>query len=120
MIGMFSQIWRGRAGSRLPRAMAGVCVLLWMVGSVSSLYGSLMVQGATPHCPERTSHLPQHNQNHCLWHCVGIDAQAVTGRNPSCSADPAGASVSAGILPFQTIVYRTGSAPRGPPVTSLN
>jgi hypothetical protein len=100
--------------------MAGVCVLLWLLGSDSSLYGSLMVQGATPHCPEQTSHLPQHNQNHCLWHCVGIDAQAAAGRNPISSADPAGQQVNAGVLPFQTIVYRTGLAPRGPPVTSFN
>ena len=120
MIGMFSQILEERAGSRLPRAMVGVCVLLWLLGSVSSLYGSLSPQWTMPHCPQGTSHLPQHNQNHCLWHCVGIDAQAAAGRNPISSAEPTGASVSAGILPFRTIVYRTGVAPRGPPVTSLS
>src|SRR6185436_5389852 len=117
---MFSQMWGERAGSRLPRAMAGVCVLLWLLGSVSSLYGGLSPQWTMPHCPQGTSHLPQHSQIHCLWHCVGIDAQAATDRNPRSSTDPAGASVSAGILSLRTIVYRTGTAPRGPPVTSFN
>jgi len=120
VIGMFSQMWGERAGSRLPRAMAGVCVLLWLLGSVSSLYGGLSPQWTMPHCPQGTSHLPQHSQIHCLWHCVGIDAQAATDRNPRSSTDPAGASVSAGILSLRTIVYRTGTAPRGPPVTSFN
>lgn len=117
---MFSQIWGRGAQSRFARSTAGVCVLLWMLGSVSSLYGSLMVQRTTSHCPQEPSHLPQHGQKHCVWHCDGIDAQAATGRNPSSSADPAGHRVNAGILSLQTIAYQTGPTPRGPPVTSFN
>jgi hypothetical protein len=117
---MVSQILGQGARSRFPRALAGVCVLLWLVGSVSSLYGSLTPQWTMPHCPQGTLHLPQHNQDHCLWHCDGIDAQAATGRNPGSAADPAGERVNAGILSLRTIAYRTGAAPRGPPVTSLS
>jgi len=116
MIGMFSQVWGGGAQNGFARATAGLCVLLWMLGSVSSLYGSPMAQRATSHCPQEPSHLPQHDQTHCVWHCDGIDTQATTGRNLSSSADPAGHRVDSGVLSIQTIGYQTGPAPRGPPV----
>ena len=51
MIDLFSQILGRRTRSQFVRATVGVCVLLWMVGSVSTLYGSLTPQWTTPHCP---------------------------------------------------------------------
>src|SRR6185295_15910072 len=90
MSNMFSQIWGWRARSRFARAMAGACVLLWMVGSVSTLYGSLTPQWTTPHCPQGQANSGQHSHSHCVWHCDGIDARVSTGRHAGISVDPNG------------------------------
>ncbi|MBI5317130.1 MAG: hypothetical protein HZB34_14290 [Nitrospirae bacterium] len=109
---------RSRRG-KFPRAIACLCVLLWIVGSFSTLYSSLTPQWTTPHCPQGQTPSGQQNHSHCVWHCGGIDAQAATGRNPGNVADPAGYQTQAGVLSPKTLAYRMESVPRGPPATSL-
>lgn len=99
----------------VARTLAGLCALLWVAGSVSAAYGSLMSQWTTSHCPEGTSHHTQHSQSHCVWHCDGIDAQATGGRLPGSQADPSIGPASSGGRVFQTVPHRSGSIPRGPP-----
>jgi len=97
------------------RALAGVCALLWVVGSVSAAYGSLTPQWTTPHCPQGTSHHAQHSQSYCVWHCDGIDAQATGGRVPGSQADPSSFLSCAAGRSLQTVAHRSGAIPRGPP-----
>ena len=120
MIGKLLQMWAESRRDKISRAIAGVCVVLWIAGSVSTLYGSLTPQWTTPHCPQGQAHSGQHSHSHCVWHCDGIDAQAATGRNPGSSADPAGYLEQSGVLSLKTLAYRIGLAPRGPPVASLS
>ena len=117
MIGKLLQMWLESRRDKISRAIAGVFVVLWIVGSLPGAYESLTSQWTTPHCPQGASHQAQHSQNHCAWHCYGIDSQAATGRNQGCSADPAGDMVHVAILSQQTVAYREGPAPRGPPTS---
>lgn len=119
MVGTFLQMWTANRRDTFSRAIAGVCVALWIAGSVSTLYGSLTPQWTTPHCPQGQAHSGQQSHSHCAWHCDGIDAQAATGRNQGSSADPDGYMVNEDVLSLQTAAYRTGPAPRGPPATRL-
>jgi hypothetical protein len=97
------------------RALAGLCALLWVAGSVSAAYGSLTPQWTTPHCPQGTSHHAQHSQNHCVWHCDGVDTQATGGRVPGSLAAPSSFLSFAAGRSLQTVVHRLGAIPRGPP-----
>jgi hypothetical protein len=97
------------------RALAGLCALLWVAGSVSAAYGSLTPQWTQPHCPQGPSHHAQHSQSHCVWHCDGIDAQTSTGRTPGSQADPSVYLANTGGRSFQTLAHRSGTIPRGPP-----
>jgi hypothetical protein len=118
VIGMFSQICGGGARNKFSRATAGVCVLLWMLGSVSTLYGSLTPQWTTPHCPQGQTSSGQHSHSHCVWHCDGIDTQGVTGKRAGISVDPNGMIEDARIeLPYTAIAWVV-IGPRGPPGTT--
>ena len=115
MIGMFSQILRGRERSRLSRANAGVCVLFWVIGSLFTLYGSLTPEGSTVHCPHGQSNGSHHDHGHCAWHCVGVESQPasdrllVVGRHPT-------ALTCRNINATRPPVMTEGrSVPRGPP-----
>lgn len=99
----------------VARALAGLCALLWVTGSVSAVYGSVAPQWTTPHCPQGASHHAQHSQSHCVWHCDGVDAQATGGRVPGSQADPSIGLAPSGGRFFQTVAHRSGSIPRGPP-----
>lgn len=81
MIGAFLQMWTANRRGTFSRAIAGVCVVLWIAGSVSTLYGSLTPQWTTPHCPQGQAHSGQHSHSHCVWHCDGIDTQSSSGRS---------------------------------------
>lgn len=115
MIGLSSQIFGNRMWSRFARATACVCVLLWVIGSVSVVYGSLTPQWTAAHCPQGQTHSGQHSHSHCVWHCDGIDAQASTGRTGGSCAAPTG--YVSGYLTAVPIVAgpSAGIVPRGPP-----
>ena len=81
MIGTFLQLWTESRRGRLSRAIAGVCVVLWVAGSVSTLYGSLTPQWTTPHCPQSHSNSAHHTHGSCAWHCDGIETQSSSGRS---------------------------------------
>jgi hypothetical protein len=119
MISTFLQMRTENRRAGFSRAIAGLCVVLWLAGSVSTLYGSLTPQWTTPHCPQGQANSGQQNHSHCVWHCGGIDVQAATSRNPGNVADPAGYQTQAGVLSPKTLAYRMESVPRGPPATSL-
>jgi len=97
------------------RALSGLCALLWVVGSVSAAYGSLTPQWTMPHCPQGHSHHTQHSQDHCIWHCDGIDAHGLTGKSAGAPVAPAGFLASAPMLHPQASTIRDAVAPRGPP-----
>jgi hypothetical protein len=115
MIGMSSQISGRRVPSGFARATACVCILLWVVGSVSLVYGSLTPQWTTPHCPQGQANSGQHSHSHCVWHCDGVDEQVATGRSGGSSATPNGyVSGHLGAIPL-VAVLSAGIVPRGPP-----
>ena len=76
MIGAFLEMWTASRRGRLSRAIAGVCVALWVTGSVSMLHGSLTPQWTTAHCPQSHSNSAQHTHGSCAWHCDGIESQS--------------------------------------------
>jgi hypothetical protein len=65
------------------------------------------------HCPHDVA------SNHCVWHCDGVDAQALTGRSHGVSVDPAGFIANVYTHLPRTSVVRSEILPRGPPVASL-
>jgi hypothetical protein len=82
MVRTFFQMWAETRRGQFPRAIAGVCVVLWLVGSVSTLYGSLTPQWTTPHCPQPHSTGTHHNTHgSCAWHCDSIDNPSLSGRS---------------------------------------
>src|SRR5580765_730282 len=115
MSNMFSQIWGGTARSRFARAMAGACVLLWMVESVSTLYGSLTPQWTTPHCPQSHSNSAQHTHGSCAWHCDGIETQSSSARSWGPSIAPTGYLFGDSSVTVCTAILQDGKVIRGPP-----
>lgn len=110
----FVQIGIIHRRARLARAIAGICVVLWVAGSMSTLYGGLAPQWTTPHCPQSQSHKAPHTPGSCAWHCDGFGPQSSSG--------PWGPSIAAiGYLfgdPADTIGIATlqnGEVIRGPP-----
>lgn len=114
MISKFLQMGIIHRRARLARAIAGVCVVLWVAGSISTLYGCLAPQWTTPHCPQSQSNNGPHTLGSCAWHCDGFGTQS--------SSDPWGPSIAAiGYLfgdPADTIglaILQNGKVIRGPP-----
>src|SRR5580765_406092 len=116
MIGNLLQMWaeNGRAG--VSRAIAGICVVLWVAGSVSTLYGSLTPQGMTPHCPHTHSNNAQHTHGSCAWHCDGIETHSSSGRSWELSIAPIGYLFGDSTDALCTAILQDGKAIRGPPV----
>jgi hypothetical protein len=115
MIGMFLQIWTASRRGRFSRAIAGVCVALWVAGSVSTLYGSLTPQWTTPHCPQSHSNSAHHTHGSCAWHCDGIETQSSTGRSWGPSITPTGYLFGDSTVTICTAILQGGKAIRGPP-----
>ena len=115
MIGMFLQMWSASRRGRFSHAIAGVCVTLWLAGSVSTLYGSLTPQWTTPHCPQSHSNSAQHTHGSCAWHCAGIETQSASGRSWGPSITPTGYSFGDSTAPVCTLILQDGKAIRGPP-----
>ncbi len=120
MIDVFLQKWTESRRARFSRTIAGVCVALWLTGSVSMLYGSLTPQWTTPHCPQSHSHSTQPMHGACAWYCASIDTQSDSSR-PCASALTqtgfAGRSLSAS-FDFAIVDGRMPS--RGPPIFMQN
>jgi len=115
MIGMFLQMWTASRRGIFSRAIAGICVVLWVAGSVSTLYGSLTPQWTTPHCPQGQAHSGQHSHSYCAWHCDGIDTQASPGRPWGPSIDPTGFVSSHSSATLCSAILNGGPPTRGPP-----
>ena len=81
MITRFLQMWTTNRRARLSRAIASACVVLWIAGSVSTLYGGLAPQWTTPHCPQSHSNAAHHLHGSCAWHCDSLDSQSSFGRS---------------------------------------
>lgn len=116
MIGMFLQMWTEDRRARCFRAIAGLCVALWVVGSISVVYGSLAPQWTTPHCPQGQTHSGQQSHSHCVWHCDGIDTPSSSGRSWRPAITPTGflhGDFTATII--GAAILQGGMAIRGPP-----
>ena len=115
MISMFLQMraenWRGK----FSRAIAGVCIVLWMAGSVSTLYGSLTPQWTTPHCPQSHSNAAHHTHGTCAWHCDSIDTPSSSGRSWRPSNIPTGFLSGDLSATSYATVLNGGITSRGPP-----
>ena len=114
MIGAFLEMWTASRRGRLSRAIAGVCVALWVTGSVSMLYG-LTPQWTTPHCPQSHSNSAQHTHGSCAWHCDGIETQYSSGRSWGPSIVPSGYLLGDSAVTKYTAILEDGKAIRGPP-----
>ena len=120
MIGTFLQMWTANRRARFSRAIAGVCVVLWLTGSVSTLYGTRTPQWTTPHCPQSHSNSAQHTHGSCAWHCDSIDSQSFSGRSWWSSVTPTG--FLSGHLSAAAFApnLNGGVTSRGPPRSSFS
>ena len=106
--------------ARFSRAIAGVCVALWLAGSASTLYGSPTPQWTTLHCPQSHSSDALRTHGFCAWHCIGIEAQSDSGRPWATVLASTGfddRSISAW---FDAAIVDGWMSPRGPPLYMLN
>lgn len=101
--------------ARFSHAVAGVCVALWLAGSVSTLYGSLTPQWTTPHCPQSHSHSAQHTHGSCASHCDGIETQSSSDRSWGPSIAPPWYLLGNSTVTICTVILQGGKAIRGPP-----
>lgn len=97
------------------RAIAVICVGLWLAGSMTVVQGTLAPQWTAPHCPEGQTQSSQHSHNHCAWHCDGIDTPVSTGRSGNSSPALAGYLIGSFIRTFFPVTLSAGMPPRGPP-----
>ena len=120
MIDVFLQEWTENRQARFARAVAGICVVLWLAGSVSKLYGTPTPQSTTPHCPQSHSHSTQPMHGACAWYCASIDTQS-DSCPPWASALTqtgfAGRSLSASL---DITIVDAWMSPRGPPIFTQN
>jgi hypothetical protein len=108
-----------KARPHISRALTGCWVVLWLTGSLSVAQGNLLPQWNMPHCPSGQAQHSQHNHNHCVWHCGGIDAQGTSERG-GISADGLSLRVWAlGAVPQQYAVIDAEVMLRGPPRLSM-
>src|SRR5687767_9196330 len=115
MINPSLRIWAASRRVRLSRAIACVFVALWVVGSVSTLYGSLLPQRTASHCPQSHSNSAHHTHGSCAWHCDGIEAQSSLGRSWGPSITPTGYLFGDSTITISTAILEGGKAIRGPP-----
>ena len=120
MIGTFLQMWTASRRGKFSRAIASVCVVLWMAGSVSTLYGSLTPQWTTPHCPQSHSNSAHHTHGSCAWHCDGIDTQSSSGRSWRPSIVPTGFLFGHLGATSSATILNGGITSRGPPRSSFS
>src|SRR5262245_3472686 len=112
MIGMCLAARGKREWNKLPHAIACVCVLLWIVGSFSTLYGDLAPHSRTPHCPPQSHANATHS---CAWHCDGVESSSSSGRSCGPSIAPTGfVSRHPSPISYATNLNR-GITTRGPP-----
>ena len=112
MISTFLQMRTENRRAGFSRAIAGLCVVLWLAGSVSTLYGSLTPQWTTLHCPQSHSNSAQHTHGSCAWHCDSIDSQSFSGRSwrPSITQQDSSPDPS---VPHRIPPYLTAGSPAG-------
>jgi hypothetical protein len=115
MTGMFFQMQSGMRGGKVSRAIAVICVGLWLAGSVTVAQGTLAPQWTAPHCPEGQAQSSPHSHSHCAWHCDGIDTPIDTGRRGSSSPAPGGYFPGSFTRTPLSVALSAGMAPRGPP-----
>ena len=120
MIGTFSQMSTASRRGRFCRAIAFVCAMLWMAGSVSTLYGSLTPQWTTPHCPQSHAKAAHHTHGSCAWHCDGIDTQSSSDRSWGPSIAPTGFLCGDSTATICAAILQGGMAIRGPPQPILS
>ena len=120
MIDLFLQKWAEGRRARFSRTIAGVCVALWLTGSVSMLYGSLTPQWTTPHCPQSHSHstLPAHEA--CAWYCASIDTQSDSCPPWASTLTQAGFADRSLSASFDIAIVHGWMSPRGPPTFKQN
>lgn len=108
-------MWSMADRDQLSRAMAGCCALFWLVGSLSLGQGSFAEQWTKPHCPSGHAQHSHQTPHHCVWHCDGIDQQAVGGQRGS-PTKLAVRNVWNGFAAFEHVTgFHAQRIPRGPP-----
>ncbi len=117
MVRTFFQVRAESRWGQSSRAIAGLCVALWLAGSVSTLYGNLAPQWTTPHCPQAHSTNAQHTHGSCVWHCDGIETQSSSGRSWRPSLTPAGFLSGHFSATSHGTVLHGGITSRGPPLS---
>jgi hypothetical protein len=115
MIGTFSQMWAASQRDTFSPAIAGFCAVLWVAGSVSTLYGSLSPQWTMPHCPQSHSTTAHRTHGACAWHCDGIDSQSALGRSWRPSIGPTEFFFWHLSAISYTTILNGGITTRGPP-----
>ena len=120
MIDVFLQKWTERRRARFSRMIAGLCVALWLTGSVSMLYGNLAPQWTVPHCPQSHSHSTQSTHGACAWYCAGIDTQSDSCRPWAPALTPTGFAGRLLSTSFDIAIVDGWMFPRGPPLFTQN
>jgi hypothetical protein len=120
MISTFLQMRAENRRGTFSRAIACVCVSLWLAGSVSALYGSLTPQGTTPHCPQSHSNSAHHTHGSCAWHCDSIDTPSSSGRSWRPSITPTGFLSGDLSATSYATALNGGITGRGPPFSSFS
>ena len=120
MIDLFLQKWTERRRARFSRAIACVCVVLWLAESVSTLHGNLTPQWTIPHCPQSHSHGAQPAHGACAWYCAGIDTQSDSCRPWASALTQAGFAGRSLIASFGVAIVHGWMSPRGPPIFMQN
>lgn len=119
MISTFLQMRTENRRGKFSRAIAGVCVVLWLAGSVSTLYGSFAPQWTTPHCPQSHSSAAQHSHGSCAWHCDSIDTPSHSGKSWRPSVIPTGFLSRQHKAISDATDIHAGVTGRGPPQSRL-
>ncbi len=109
---MLLQIQTESRRGKFFRACVGVCVALWVAGSVSPLYGSLPSKS---HCPQSNSSSAHHTQGSCASHCDGIETPSSSGRTWEASIAPTGFVSGELGNGLYAAILNGGMAARGPP-----
>ncbi len=116
MISAFLQMRIENRRGQFSRAIAGICVVLWLTGSVSTLYGSLTQQWTAPHCPQTHSNSAHHTHGSCAWHCDGIDTPSSSVRSWRPSITPTGFLSVHLSATLHNSILNGGTTTRGPPL----
>lgn len=115
MIGHRSRCWGASKRKRFARALAACSAALWLAGSLSAALGNPTIQWPGTHCPQGPTQNSQQSDNHCAWHCGGLDIQDGGGRG-DISADRLVSRIwSLGAIPLSDAALDGEFPPRGPP-----